>query len=262
MELGRVKIADLNDDTTYQRGPKSKIGYIASHWSDDKCGAILVGRRADKSLWVVDGYQRKEAARIAGKTIINAVIFSSKGPKHEADIYEAVNNERVGLSPIEKFRGRITAEEPVALAILEKVQDAGFEIQYKYGSTFKSVWPRINCVRHIEYCYNAGILERMLRIVKLSWNGQDEALKECFLLGLAHFLIIYGDEVNDQIFISKFKRKPNRSAVKLIMRAASKQVNKSNTGYRLALAVVFLEVYNNRSAKKLSADKLIVKSKQ
>jgi hypothetical protein len=65
--LSWIDIARLNIDDTYQRSLEGEssvalIRKIAAKWDWRMCQLVQVARRADDSLWIVDGQHRHAAA--------------------------------------------------------------------------------------------------------------------------------------------------------------------------------------------------------
>ena len=252
-----LKIAGLSVDMRYQRGPKSKINKIVKNWSEEKAGTIEVGRRSDKSLWIVDGHQRVSAMVILGKLKVKAMVFTSRGFKHEAEVYDDMNGNRTNQTPTEKFRARMAYDETVAVDIMKTIKAADFDIPYQDEQRKGVAWGRLQCVRSVERLHNKGVLQLALKLFNTCWKEQPASCTEGFLNGLGHFLLVYDGDLDEKKFIRKLSKK---TAEVLLAEATSKQVSRTQTSSNVALAGVFFRIYNNHNSQKLSEAKLVIAS--
>jgi hypothetical protein len=120
-----VAIDDLNVDHAYQRDlDAGLVQRIAAGWDIVASGPIVVSRRPDGSLWIVNGQHRAAAAKVAGETHILAQVKSVAGmTPDEARVYEAElrlkgNTRRTDKSQ-ERFRAQVAARHADSLAIVE-----------------------------------------------------------------------------------------------------------------------------------------------
>jgi hypothetical protein len=116
--------AQLQIDQAYQRsletGPsQTLIRRIAQFWNWDLCQPLVVARRADGGLYVVDG-QHRLAAAVLRRDIaqLPCVITSYRNPADEASSFVALNQQRRPLGALDLFKAALVAEDETALAVV------------------------------------------------------------------------------------------------------------------------------------------------
>ena len=124
----------LNIDESYQRSLESKtsqnlIGKLAGNWNWDLCEPLQVARRADGSLWIVDGQHRHAAAMLRGDIPhIPCVIKQFDSRTDEAATFVALNRQRRPLGAVDVFRAALAAGDEDAQVIMQVISDAGLSI--------------------------------------------------------------------------------------------------------------------------------------
>jgi hypothetical protein len=118
----------LKVDHRYQRmlNPAKKLE-IAGNFNWVAFGAVSANRRADGSLWVIDGQHRVEAAKAREDIdLVPCVIFEIPDCiEEEAAAFLALNTLRRSLTSREKFKAQIISSDPVALITDELVRSVG-----------------------------------------------------------------------------------------------------------------------------------------
>ena len=90
-----LQIADIQIDPDYQRDLRHDlIDKIAREYDVVKAGPILVSKRADGSLWNVDGQHRMIGAERAGETEVFANVVHGLTQEQEAALRLARNDRR------------------------------------------------------------------------------------------------------------------------------------------------------------------------
>lgn len=138
--LGRMPVlqfippAELQIDRDYQRSldtasSQSLIRKIAQYWNWDLCQVLVVARRKDGGLYVIDGQHRLEAARLRRDLgQLPCVVVESESPAEEAASFVHLNQQRRPLTKLDLFKAAVASEDPEACAILEALQDAGLSV--------------------------------------------------------------------------------------------------------------------------------------
>jgi len=139
-QLGRPPVlewvapADLQVDGGYQRGmeePASQtlVRRIAQHWDWGLCLPLVVSRRPDGALMVIDGQHRLAAARMRGDVAhLPCVVGSYPAMADEAARFVRLNRQRRPLSRLDLFRAAVASEDERAVAIAEALTDAGLSL--------------------------------------------------------------------------------------------------------------------------------------
>lgn len=127
-------VSQLQVDAEYQRstdnGPSQNlIRKIAMHWNWDLCQPLVVSRRADGSLFVIDGQHRWEAAVRRGDiTQLPCVVVDYASAADEAASFVHLNQQRKPLSKLDVFKAAVASEDEEACAILAAMEAAGLSV--------------------------------------------------------------------------------------------------------------------------------------
>jgi hypothetical protein len=118
-------------DEGYQRtlltGPsQTLIRRIAQFWDWGLCQPLMVARRQDGELYVVDGQHRLEAARLRGDIFqLPCVVAAYASAADEAASFVALNQQRRPLSALDLFKAALAAGDTEAVAVRQAITDAG-----------------------------------------------------------------------------------------------------------------------------------------
>lgn len=173
--LESVPIDSLKFDHVYQRDlSASHVQAMAENWDPRVAGAIVVNRRPNGELQVIDGQHRTAAAKTAGETNILALVFDDLNQRTEAGM-RVKGNVRKTDNPQEKFRARVAAGEKKAIAINKLARDFGTQI-----NATPDAKTGINAIGAIEKLYekDGGVtVARVFDIIQRAWGdvGGDHA---------------------------------------------------------------------------------------
>lgn len=124
----------LQIDESYQRsintGPsQALIRKIAQHWNWDLCQPLVVARREQGDLFVIDGQHRLEAARLRGDIAqLPAVVVNYASPADEAASFVHLNSARTPLNGLQVFHAALASGDSTALAIRDAIEAAGLKL--------------------------------------------------------------------------------------------------------------------------------------
>lgn len=124
----------LDIDPAYQRSietgaSKSLIRKIAQFWNWDLCQPLVVSRREDGKLYVIDGQHRWEAAKLRGDIDqIPCVVVSYQNAADEAASFVQLNQQRRPLQKLEIFAAAVASEDPESIEIREAIEGAGLTL--------------------------------------------------------------------------------------------------------------------------------------
>lgn len=193
-----VRIDDLNVDHAYQRDlDAGLVQRIAANWDLVASGPIVVSKRPDGSLWIVNGQHRAAAAKVAGETEILAQVKSvSNMTPDQARVYEAElrlkgNTRRTDKSQ-ERFRAQVAARHPDSLAIVE--------IASKFNTRINP-WPDskhgINSVSAVERLYrknNGVLLTRVFEFIRDAFGEVSGPFASVAMLSAVSWLLERHDQ--------------------------------------------------------------------
>lgn len=160
----RVLIADLQVDYSYQR-PLSpgRVESVAAKWDDRKGGIITVSERADGSQFVIDGQHRMRACERNGGRAIKAEVWTGLSVEDEAEMFDALNDDRARVDPLSRFRAQLRYKHGTALAVQQTVEEAGATIQ-PHVST--SRYEGIRAVSTLIRIYNRSGREGLIWVLR------------------------------------------------------------------------------------------------
>jgi hypothetical protein len=164
-----LKISDLKVDVEYQRDLRHDlVEQIAREYDIVKAGPILVSRRRNGTLWVVDGQHRMAGALQAGEEEIFAHVVEGLTVKTEAALRLA-RNDRRSDSTFEKFRTRLVMGDKKA----EKMVEIAFQANTQINSA-PNLHQGINAISSAEQLYDVdgtGVwFARVLKVINDAWG--------------------------------------------------------------------------------------------
>ncbi|MEM6907198.1 MAG: DUF6551 family protein [Pseudomonadota bacterium] len=124
----------LQIDTNYQRsleGSSSErlINAIAYDWNWKLCLPLVVARRPNGELFVIDGQHRLAAANLRGDIqVLPCVVIDGGDVESEAQTFVHLNKQRRPLSKLDVFKAAVASGDTQACAIDEAIRRAGLAI--------------------------------------------------------------------------------------------------------------------------------------
>lgn len=128
----------LNVDHSYQRDPSSqaKVNAMAAEFSWMAFIALGVVEREDGSLWVYEGQHRYlTVLKRADIHKVPCMVFKAADVTAEAMAFFRVNCHRSGVKMLFRFRALVAANDPVAVRVLNVVEESGYRVGNQTGKT-------------------------------------------------------------------------------------------------------------------------------
>lgn len=129
-----IGLAELAIDPAYQRSMDSSksralvIGMVKG-WDWSLCQPLVVTRRSDNALFVLDGQHRLEGARQRGDIAhLPCVVLSARTVSAEAAAFVKLNTKRQRLTQSEIFVAMLAHGDPDALAINKLMRETGWAL--------------------------------------------------------------------------------------------------------------------------------------
>lgn len=177
--LGSVEIlpiAELHIDPSYQRQlQQALVDQIALNYDPLTAGFVLVSRRESGDLYIVDGQHKTVGAQHAGQAEMLCLVIDGLTPDEEARLRLAANVKRTD-SALEKFKARLVALDPVALAINRIVES--FDVKINLSAPASEYG--INGIAALERVFrmdgNGALLITVLKTIQDAW-GKPESEK-------------------------------------------------------------------------------------
>lgn len=243
-----LKITDLKIDRAYQRGvTKDRVTRMVMHFDPDAFGTITVSKRADGSLYILDGQHRVRTLFEMGwhDQTVPCLVYTGLSVNEEARIFRLMNAESVSPKALDIFRARITEGEEVAVGINQVVNSLGLYITPLPGSV------NIQCVSALERVYVMGgpsVLLLALRTIKAVWGASADAHNQVYLadmvMGLGVLFSRYGRLV-DTTRLEKVLARQTPKALIGDARAAMNALGGTHVGTNM-LPTVVVTKYNTR----------------
>lgn len=133
--LEQIHVDRLQIDEAYQRAtdsPRSRqiIVSMVKAWDWTLCQPLVVARRPDGALFILDGQHRHAGARERGDIpFLPCVVLSSLDHAGEARTFVKLNTERQKLTQAEVFHGQLAAGDPHARAVLELLEATDWKVR-------------------------------------------------------------------------------------------------------------------------------------
>lgn len=204
MKYRKIKTELIQIASAYQRALRtSMVAEIVRNYQPDAFGVLVVGERADKSLWCVDGQTRLKAAVKMGLDDVPCLTFDSMGKEHEASLFRLLNTQ-TNQSKMQKMKALLCEGDANTHELVAVIERCGFKI----GFNGEKSWPHIRSIVPVEKAYERGILDRVLLVISQTWAATTDihALQVPMMGGLTRFLAANGDVVNDKDLVARLQR--------------------------------------------------------
>ncbi len=245
-----IPIKNLVSNQEYQRNLSARhVKRAAEHFDLYQINPVKVSRR-DGINYVFNGQHTIEIiALVSGsrETPVWCMIYDDLLYAHEADIFANQQKYVKPLLPYEIFMANVEAGNDKQLIIKELVES--------YSLTISSV-PCPNSIRAISTLeniygqYGYHVLDRILRLIAGTWEGENHSFSANMLNGVAKLIHAYGDDMKDDVFQSKLCH----VSIKELSRAANDRRHGS-----LGFAEAMLIYYNKKNHGGLPWEKLYVR---
>lgn len=247
MKYRKIKTEQIQIAAAYQRGLRtSMVAKIVKHYEPDAFGVLVIGQRADKTMWCVDGQTRLKAAVKLGVEEVPCLVFDSTGKSHEAALFRMLNTQ-TNQSKLQKLKAQLCEGDPNTHELNEIVQRSGFKI----GFSGEKSWPHIRSIVPIERAYEKDMLERVLKVVNGAWGAVQDthALQVPILGGLTKLFLLHSDVIDDNELIDRLQKFTVSQLV------AQCEARKMQGGSREdAMKDVLVQVWNRNRRKRITQD--------
>lgn len=243
----RAAIAELVVDARVQRSlDQPRVDRLAAAFIPEALGVLTVSLKADGTKAIIDGQHRHAAALKVGYVgDVDVVQYEGLEPSEEAVLFLALNNTKT-VSPLDKFKARVLAGEPDAVAIRDILAEGGWSV-----STAQKQWT-VSAISAVERVYSGSqagtsvdgpaLLRDVLKIVGDAWNGQSNSAHSTILLALGKFLAWNGRDVDFRRLSHELSQlKPMNFIADIRATKEMQRVDTLNAGARILVGV-----YNHR----------------
>ena len=235
-----IPICNLVSNQDYQRALSLKhINKTVQHFDPLQINPVKVSRR-DGINYVFNGQHTIEiVAAVSGSrdTPVWCMVYEDLNYETEADIFANQQKYVKYLSPYEIFIANVEAGNDEQLIIKGLVES--FDLTISGGQAPGTIC----CVSTLEGIfekYGYQVLERTLKLIIGTWEGDVKSLSSNMLRGVAKLIASYGDDLNDDIF----KEKLGSHSVKEISRVA-KDRKAGSMGYAETMVIMYNKNFKN-----------------
>jgi hypothetical protein len=220
IDLGRSRVmmlpvSELEVDPEVQRDHVDwrKIERMKRDFNEDSLGIITVSRRTtprgvERAKIILDGQHRhivvKELTENQGTVLCR--VFDGLTPQEESWIFLQLN---AGNQPnlLDKFRQRLRADEPVAVAIDQLTKQFGLVVE-PGGNT-----GQVQCVGALQRVYlnslkhefEPNLLDLTLRAITNAWGAEPQGTQAVIVEGISLFLAKHGAKIDFEFFVEKLR---------------------------------------------------------
>lgn len=231
----QLSVADLLIDPQAQRTlNERRAQHIAQEIVREAIGSIVVSRRADGKLYIVDGQHRWRASVLAGLTTIMAEVHHELTQAQEAILFLIKNRESHKPRPIDEYHVGLTGGVPLFVDTERVLQKHGLTL----GSSSTNGVGAVSGVLQITDRYGAEVFDRTLTVAEAAWGRSAESWDGMLLGGIGMFLGRHGELVNDVELAKKVERFGSAAKWRsqILSESSRGGFNNSGTGSRISTA--------------------------
>ncbi|HSV08554.1 MAG TPA: DUF6551 family protein [Candidatus Binatus sp.] len=245
-----IACAECRVDETYQRRRvNSLVQEIGLHYNLVLAGYIVVNRRADGWLYIIDGQQRWLGAKKAAEPEMLARVFEGLTVDEEAEMYTALNNTKP-LSALDKFKGDVAAGKPDAVTIHDIVVSFGAGIRGTDGFGRNNL-NGIGALKEIHERGGEHDLKAVLTFIKVTLGEISKDTAPGAFLTATHWVLSRHREINVNRLSTRIRRAGLIAVTQAAMAIGHRSV--TPTSYYIAL----LGEYNHGLPKANKIDPIL-----
>lgn len=229
-----VPIKDLVSNQEYQRNLSMlHVKKAVENFDLNQVNPIKVSRR-DGINYVFNGQHTAEIVAMASgsrDTPVWCMIYDDLEYKEEADIFANQMKNVKALLPIEIFNANCEAGNGKELLIRSLVESYDLHIS---ASSLPGCIAAVSTLEAIYDKYGYDMLDRILKLIIATWEGEVKSFSANIMNGLARLLYAYQDNIKDEIF----KEKIGEISIKEISKTA-KERRAGSLGYAEAMLIFY-----------------------
>lgn len=242
-----IPIKNLVSNQDYQRNlSQSHIARTVANFDLYQINPVKVSRR-DGINYVFNGQHTIEIVAYASgsrDTPVWCMIYDDLSYEHEANIFANQMKFVKSLQPLEVFNANLEAGSDDQLIIRDLIESYGLQFGIKKAP---GIICAVSTVENIYKKYGYHVLNRVLRILISTWEGDLNSFAANMLNAVTKLVVVFGDSLNDEMF----KERVGNVSVKQLTRTA-KERGSGCMGFAEAMVIE----YNGK--KKSPAGKLFI----
>ena len=238
-----VPIKDLVSNQEYQRNLSwCHVKRAVENFDLNQVNPIKVSRRNGIN-YVFNGQHTAEIIALASgsrDTPVWCMIYDDLDYSTEADIFANQMKNVKPLLPYEIFNANCEAGSDTELMIRGLVES--YDLKISQGSAPGCICA-VGALETIFQKYGYEMLDRVLKLIIMAWEGEPKSFSANMMNGLARFLYAYPNKISDDVF----KEKLGEVSIKELTKTA-----KERRAGSLGFAEAMLIFYNKRMKNPLS----------
>lgn len=236
-----LPVSRLFIDQRYQREIKQhRVEKWSAEFDPDSFGVLIVSRRKDGTLALIDGQHRRAVMLKLGwsEQSVPCYVIENLSPEKEAGLFHRYNS---GVQPnaFEDFRALLMAQDPEAVAIEKIVMGANLQIGESLGSHGAGKIVAVGALRRV-YQLGPSVLAQTLKTMVMCWGDTHDVLQSAPILGVGNFFAYHGEIVNQ----AELVRKLQRTQIGKLVREANELKAIMGGGLPSNFAAIMTKAYN------------------
>ena len=244
----------MTDHQVQRQLNEKRVAELASDFRPDSMGLVTVSKRLDNRMYLLDGQHRIAAGRLAnyeGKVATR--VFENLTLEEEAGLFLTLNHTRQ-VSPIERFKVRVTLGDRMAVNINNILKAYGLHVDYaaaKQGNT-------VSAIVTLEQVYRgAGVwddgeysdlVDKVIRTVSRAYGDvKENVFSRAMLEGMGIFHASFGKRIDNDRLVEVLANVPPRQ---ITSRARTRRDAMGGSIGENAAEVIH-SLYNSRRRDKL-----------
>lgn len=240
----------------YQRKVRpARVKQIMDEFDPKLLDEVIVSYRSG-NYNVVDGQHRIAALKAmngGADVMITCKVLTGLTYEQEADLYERLDASKKKLNIVDSTRAKAEAQNDPDIKNIQKVLSAN-GISWVFSHSGSSGGKnRISSTRTLLITYQLLGLDgfaQMMRLIKTTWGGVEDSLNMYIISGMGLFVKIYGEELQEDLFVKKLSKVPPREIV------IEGKADISTREMALKYARVIWNKYNRKAVKNMLPYKL------
>lgn len=215
------------DRANYQRDVnQARVAAMLDNWDENAAKGVLVSRRADGTLFVIDGQHRREAQWQRGgpQQRVHCIVVAGLSLADEAALFVKINTKRGAVNTNTVAKAQVTADDPRFAQIMDVLCFS--ELSYSFNGKGKAAPGVIRCWGALVTIFDLGgteLLTRVLAFARGAWGGDPASLDARTLKAVAAFIRRYEGQAgyDEAKIIAKLAREPYASVTARAKRSAA-----------------------------------------
>jgi hypothetical protein len=148
-EFLMIPKTELEVDPAYQRNRinQRRVDALCRAWDWIACGCLVVALREDNKWFVMDGQHRKLAAdQRSDIRDLPCLVFETTHRREEAVSFLAINQGRVGVGSLDRYRAQLLSGDKTAFAVESMLKSTGHRAGEKASARTVSC---VQCLCHL-----------------------------------------------------------------------------------------------------------------